>query len=45
MLVVLVGLFESRASALYLLAISFLLVQAGTLFVQFASSTFVPADQ
>jgi hypothetical protein len=45
MLVVLIGLFGSRASALYLLAISFLLVLAGTLFVQFASSTFVPADQ
>jgi hypothetical protein len=44
MLVVLTGFFASRTGALYLLAISSLLVLAGTLFVQFAASTFMPND-
>ena len=44
-LIVLIGLFESRAGALYLLAIFFVLLMAGILFVQFAASTFMPNDQ
>ncbi len=45
MLVVLIGAFESRAGALYLLGIFFVLLMAGILFVQFAASTFMPSDQ
>ena len=45
MLVVVIGVFESRAGALYLLAIFSILVMAGVLFVQFAASTFMPNDQ
>jgi len=45
MLLVAIGWFGSRAGALYLVArFSYLLV-AGILFVQFASSTFVPTDR
>ncbi|MCH8083698.1 MAG: hypothetical protein IH885_05625, partial [Myxococcales bacterium] len=44
-LVVLIGAFESRAGALYLLGISFVLLMAGILFVQFAASTFMPNDR
>lgn len=45
MLVVLIGAFEPRAGALYLLAIFSVLLMSGVLFVQFAASTFMPNDQ
>jgi hypothetical protein len=45
MLIVMIGFFEPRAGALYLLALFSYLVVAGVLFVQFAASTFMPKDQ
>jgi hypothetical protein len=44
MLAIALGAFESRAGAIYLSAIFLLLVMAGILFVQFASSTFLPSE-
>jgi hypothetical protein len=45
MLFVMIGFFESRVGAVYLLAIFCYLAAAGVLFVQFAASTFMPNDQ
>ncbi len=44
MLLVAIGFFQSQAGALYLVALFSYLLIAGILFVQFASSTFVPND-
>jgi len=44
MFVVMIGCFEARAGALYLLALLMYLAAAGILFVQFAASTFMPSD-
>jgi hypothetical protein len=45
MFLVMIGLFESRVGAVYLLALFCYLAVAAVLFVQFAASTFMPHDQ
>ncbi len=45
MLLLLFGLFESRIGAVYVFAIFCYLAAAGILFIQFAASTFMPADR
>jgi len=44
MFIVMIGFFEARAGALYMLALFVYLSSAAILFVQFAASTFMPSD-
>jgi hypothetical protein len=44
MFLVMIGLFEARAGALYMVGIFLYLAVAAILFVQFAASTFMPND-
>jgi hypothetical protein len=45
MLLVMIGFFEARSGAIYMLALFLYLAAAAILFVQFAASTFAPSDQ
>jgi hypothetical protein len=45
MFILMIGLFEARAGALYVLALFAYLSVAAILFIQFASSTFMPREQ
>jgi hypothetical protein len=45
MFLLVIGFFESRTGAVYLLALFMYLSAAAILFVQFAGSTFMPSDQ